>query len=485
MKKLVTTIAIALGMHIHAQICFEPMQIFKTITAQSKVTTSSIISADFNGDGKADVASSNGFNNTSGTFFSTVSVLLGTGTGSFTGAANFDVDDGANQLITADFNGDGKIDLATSNYYYPKNISSVSVLLGTGTGSFLPATSFWSGFAPASITSADFNGDGFADFATANPQLEQVWVSLGNGAGNFGAASSFTVGGYPSSVISADFNGDGKVDLATANGDSNNVSILLGNGTGSFATATSFTAGIWSWSDPDANHNGGVATSLITADFNGDSKADLAVAHNDTNIISILLGNGAGSFGPVSNFSVDAKPSPSQMISADFNGDGKTDLATANTFIGVFPNLVITSNTLSVLLGNGAGSFGTPTSYTVGDRPNWVISADFNGDGKADLAAADTAVSVLLNCTAMGIEKVTDNDVINIYPNPGNGNFVIESTNATKQTVQLFDINGRLVFTQSISGKTMIDASTLNEGVYNISIIDKEGLINKRLVIVK
>ena len=126
----------------------------------------------------------------------------------------------------------------------------------------------------------------------------------------FAPAITFAVGTNPSSVISADFNGDGKMDLAIANHGSNNVSILLGNGTGSFGSATNFTTGSGS-------------RSVISADFNGDGKADLAIA-NDIGNVSILLGNGNGTFPAAVNYSVGSRPE--SVTVGDFNGDGKVDL---------------------------------------------------------------------------------------------------------------------------------------------------------------
>ncbi|MFI5141966.1 MAG: T9SS type A sorting domain-containing protein, partial [Bacteroidia bacterium] len=465
----------------NAQTCFNPIKVFKPVGRQTD--NASVISADFNRDGKIDLATTNEFINAAGTsVINNVSILLGTGTGNFTAVPDtFVVGDGASQLISADFNRDGEVDLATVNYSTP-GPGSVSVLLGTGTGSFSPAINFLSGFQPSSIASADFNHDGFADIVTANPSSEKVWVSLGNGTGNFNTAHSFTVGGIACSVISADFNNDGKTDLATANGDSNSVSILLGTGTGSFGPASTFSAGVTSWwrDTAIANANGGTAQLLITEDFNGDGKLDLAVAHNDSNIVSILLGSGTGSFGAVTNFAVNpvGSGSPNQIISADFNGDGKVDLAAANPIDFIMPTLYRLNNTISVLLGNGTGGFGTATSFTVGNGPNWVASSDFNGDGKTDLAVVDTAISVLLNCAVLGIESIINGNELHIYPNPSTGiiHFELESSNNAMQNInyglQITNILGETILQTTIQQNTnaTIDLSTQSNGVYFIMI---------------
>ncbi|WP_353851885.1 Calx-beta domain-containing protein [Microcystis sp. LE18-22.4A] len=285
-------------------------------------------------------------------------------------------------VTVGDFNGDGKSDLAVANH----SSSNVSVLLGTGTGSFGPATNFTVGISPRSVTVGDFNGDGKSDLATANRSSSNVSVLLGTGTGSFGTATNFTVGSSPHSVMVGDFNGDGKSDLATANRYGYNVSVLLGTGTGSFGTATNFSAG----SSPH---------SVTVGDFNGDGKSDLATANANGNNVSVLLGTGTGSFGTATYFTVGTRPI--SVTVGDFNGDGKSDLAVANAYSG----------NVSVLLGTGTGSFGTATNFAVGSGPFSVTVGDFNGDGKSDLATANrygNNVSVLLNADPTATVTITD-----------------------------------------------------------------------------
>jgi uncharacterized delta-60 repeat protein len=298
-------------------------------------------------------------------------VLLGSGTGSFSAATSFSVDSNPFAVTTGDFNGDGRLDLATSNM----NSNTVSVLLGDGTGSFSAAISFGVGNSPHSITTGDFNGDGRLDLATANTNSNNVSVLLGDGTGGFSTANNFGVGNAPFSVATGDFNGDLILDLAAANNSSNNVSVLLGSGTGGFSAATNYSVG----SGPE---------SVMTGDFNGDLILDLATANAGSNNVSVLLGDGIGGFRTATNFSVGN--APRSVTAGDFNGDSRLDLVTANN----------SSNNVSVLLGSGTGSFSAATSFSVDSNPFAVTTGDFNGDGRLDLATANTNsnnVSVLLN----------------------------------------------------------------------------------------
>ena len=172
-----------------------------------------------------------------------------------------------------------------------------------------------------------------------------------------------------------DFNGDGNPDLAVVNAGSNSVSILLGNGDGTFQASQSYTVGSYPYS-------------IAVADFNGDGKPDLAVSDFYSSTVSILLGNGDGTFQASQSYA--AGNYPYSVAVADFNGDGKPDLAVSNLY----------NNTASVLLGNGDGTFQAYQSYATGTYPYSIAVGDFNGDGAPDLATAnanDNTTSALLN----------------------------------------------------------------------------------------
>jgi serine/threonine protein kinase/Flp pilus assembly protein TadD len=352
----------------------------------------SVAVADFNGDGILDLAVTN-LGGIGGDFPGTLSILLGKGDGTFQPAVNYPTGPGTCDVVVADFNGDGIPDLAvsvTGNGTPDLAVSTtgngtLGIFLGKGDGTFQPAVYYPAGKRPRCLVVADFNGDGILDLAVTNIfwTMSSVSVLLGNGDGSFQAPQSFPVGINPYSMVVGDFNGDGVPDLAVANVRSDTVSILLGKGDGTFQAAGNYAT-------PYPEY-------IVVGDFNGDGKLDLAVANaidsGTSGSVSVLLGNGDGSFQAPVRYPTGPFPyctSPGSMAVGDVNGDGVPDLVAA--FLGG----------VLVLLGNGDGTFQTtPISYLAGLRQLTVAIGDFNGDGRPDVAVANLSpnggVSILIN----------------------------------------------------------------------------------------
>ena len=357
-------------------------------------------------------------------------------------------------MAVGDFNGDGKPDLAVTNAN-----SSISVLLGNGDGTFQAAVNYGVGSGSSSVAVGDFNGDGKLDLAVANGN-SSISVLLGNGDGTFQAAVNYGVGSGSSSVAVGDFNGDGKLDLAVANWNGSTISVLLGNGDGTFQAAVNYSVG----SNP---------RTVAVGDFNGDGKPDLAVANTSSNTVSVLLGNGDGTFQAVVNYGVGS--GPSSVAVGDFNGDGKPDLAVAD-------GNLFTVSVLSVLLGNGDGTFQAAVNYGVGSGPISVAVGDFNGDGKPDLAVANQGsnnVTILLNITPTAA-KATSSTTLTSSMNPSSfGQPVIFTATVSSAaggsptgTVTFYNgANSLGTAVLNATGQALFSTTTLTLGQHSITAV--------------
>jgi hypothetical protein len=324
-------------------------------------------------------------------------------------------------VAVGDLNGDGKLDIVTAN----ANDNTVSVLLGNGDGTYRPQATYGTGPGPLSVAIGDLNGDGKPDLVVANGNsFSTDSVLLGNGDGTFQPQTTVVVG-ESHQVVIGDLNGDGKLDLVNANSNSGTVSVNLGNGDGTFQPRTTYAV------EPGFGGSGPISVAI--GDVNGDGKPDLVTADYSENAVSVLLGNGDGTFQAPTSYAAGSQPGLVQV--ADLNGDGRQDIVVANQ----------TSNNVSVLLGNGDGTFQPETTYSVGAGQGFIRVADVNGDGKPDIVALDNGgASVLLG--------------------NGDGTFqpaTFYATGSGPSSVAIGDVNG--------DGKPDIITSNLNSN--NISVL--------------
>jgi hypothetical protein len=266
---------------------------------------------------------------------------------------------------------------------------SITVPKDSGNPLFLPAVPYDSGgVQAASVAIADVNGDGKPDLLVANnyncyssscETSGSVGVLLGNGDGTFQPAVSYNTGGqYTIWVAVADVNGDGKPDLAVVsyNSGSGSVSVLLGNGDGTFQPAVTY----------GLTPAGATPETIAIADVNSDGKPDLVVGLFGSQV-DVLLGNGDGTFQPAVTYG-DGCCNKGSLAVADVNRDGKLDLLLVFAFCD---GCVSMEGRVGVMLGNGDGTFQPQVLYdSGGDYPVSIAVADVNNDGKPDLVVANS-----------------------------------------------------------------------------------------------
>jgi hypothetical protein len=333
--------------------------------------TNNVVLADINNDKKLDIVVPDGLGD--------VLTFYGKGNGTFTTGPEYPLqacNDCSNFLVAiGDFNNDGTPDLLATNGF-----NTTSVSLGRGDGTFQTSQLYaYSSLSATNIVTADFNGDGFPDIAQSIVgDSSKLGINLGSSHGVLGATSLITPGScannYVEWIATGDVNGDGKADLVAALQDAsfagcqnNTVAVLEGLGTGKFKASAYYPTGSTAQEQI-----------IYLVDVNGDGKLDIVTGNADGSI-SVLLNKGNGTYDPgvlntgltsVFNYGV-------YLTFADFNGDGKIDIAASG--------YVNQPAALYVLPGNGNGTFGTPIETAPSFYPYTLVAADFNKDGKADL----------------------------------------------------------------------------------------------------
>ncbi|HKW96842.1 MAG TPA: FG-GAP-like repeat-containing protein [Bryobacteraceae bacterium] len=346
--------------------------------------TQGVAVGDFNGDGKPDlVLASNGTPSDP----QVVAVLLGNADGTFQdGVLYAPAGRSPQTVVVADFNGDGRQDLAVPDFYSTSTVGplgDVSLFLGNGDGTFQPAAKISIGDQANWLAVGNFSNSK-PGLAVPSQNTGHVEVLLGNGDATFQAPAAYPVSKGPDWIGSADFTGDGIPDLITANYSSSDVALLSGKGDGTFNAPVTFAIGA-------------TGVSGTVADLNGDGKMDLVIACGNSGNIVVLLGNGNGTFQAPASYAIGKFAN--SVTAADLDGDGKPDLAVIDSLP------FVQAKGLAVLHGNGDGTFQAPVYFDAGPSPNQVASADLNKDGKIDLAVSNAVrdgtvdVTVLLNTT--------------------------------------------------------------------------------------
>ena len=322
----------------------------------------SIATADFNGDGNADLV-------TADTAAGKITISLGDGSGRFRSQSISTSILIPFSVVTGDFNCDGKADFAAGI-----SDATISTYLGNGDGTFRQPNITSVGLQSVSLTSSDVNSDGKPDLIIGN-WGPSVLISFNKGDGTFDTPIAVSTAAAPEFTASTDLNRDGKNDIVTANVGGGNVGVLISNGNGTF--------------QPKVNYDVGRSPAgIVNADLNGDGNPDIVVSNSGSNSISVLLGNGDGSFENSIAYNVGVQTQG--VAAADFNNDGKIDIISTNTG----------GSGGTVLQGNGDGTFKAPTTFAAGNQPIAVVTADFNNDHKPDTAMANylsSQVSVALN----------------------------------------------------------------------------------------
>jgi hypothetical protein len=376
----------------------------------------SVAVGDFKGNGILDLAVANQYPGSTGG----VSLLFGNGDGTFQSPVHLPAGAAPRSVVAADFNRDGKLDLAVTDQ--ASGGGGVNILFGNGDGTFQAPVSYRAGNSPGFLRVADLNGDGAPDLVTTNQTANTVSVLLNQGNGTFGSATTYGTGQFPLTVAVADLNGDSIPDLITANNSGGSVSVLLGQAGGTFASPVDYSAGAGPYS-------------VAVGDFNGDGNLDLVVTNNTfLGSATLLAGRGDGTFLTAANYSVGGRPNV--LTVGDVNGDG-------------VPDLVAGSGTaFNILYGNGDGTFRAPVRLTLGASPTALVLADVNGDGIPDLVYTYSSCSET-GCTyAVGVQLGNGDDTFQALHSFRTGNNPVSLTVA--------DLNGDgipdVVTTNAIAG---------------------------------
>ena len=326
---------------------------------------------DFDGDGAGDLVVPNSLDDT-------VSIFMGDGRGGFRAKRPLPVAEAPMVPAVADFNEDGRQDVAVSAG------ENVTILISAGSGKFTQSTIHLGVTRARSVAAADLNLDGHVDLALPSSGFIKVVVLFGTGDGAFARQPDLPFpndNGIPIGINAGDFNGDGAPDLVVTDRYFTDVVIYLNNGDGTFEAGRRIDLVV------------GTLNNIVVGDFNEDGRLDMATEGEAyRNQVQLLFGNGDGTFEHrYVQLSTQTNAVALAVAVGDFDGDCHLDLATADGGTGGMPSI-------GVLLGRGDGTFEHAQQFEAGSRPHFLAAGDFNGDGADDLAipnAGDNFIGTL------------------------------------------------------------------------------------------
>jgi len=353
----------------------------------SGLTVTFVAAADFNNDGAPDLAVVN-----RGSTNVTILRNLNDGTGALVFDAVYPIGLDPRGPVAGDIDGDGDLDLIIANWDI--GADSVSILFNTGAGAFQPVQilPLNVGSRPRVVELADVDNDGDLDLITVNNGSNNISVLLNNGNGVFATPINYPVQLQPGSVTPAHLNNDGFIDLVVTNRASDSITVLLNQGGGMYTVRANYAAG-------------DIPRDQAVGDLDRDGDLDVVVANAGgiADTISVLLNRGDGTFDPTTNYP-DPGTFPHAIGLLDVDLNGILDVVAGHAGDGM----------VSLFRGVGDGTLLPAQLVQNGFVQIDLISADFNGDGRPDLATADQALnsaSIMLNLTPSSMTSGVPGDI--------------------------------------------------------------------------